>query len=784
MSSHDDTKPISSENMVDTEAPVKANHTAKLLKWSSRLTMVGAIIPILLFLGFAAAISLIDFNQYKPQIEQEVAQRSGHELKIDGSIEVSMFPFTFSIGDVALKNEPVFAEEFGQPNLMSIKQVRVEVSLWDLFIHKQLSIVGLELVEPSAVLLIDKHGNNWHRLAQRIVPGSKFAEATVQRRFANATLEDLPKLFRVAQDPAIGNAQKKAVPTAEDLTGDAMTGATPSDSNAKTASMTDTETGDEEGLFRWHFDSVVVTKGHFEVQDSVVNHQAVISDLNLMAFDVTLGKPFQVRTDFAYHNTLRERHYEFDLTTYLDINKEFSRWRVTDWQGVFKLKLPEKYKVPEMRLVTKGKEFSLNLIDNQIQVNQAQLDALGSRITTSFSGQYGGEANLYGAMTVNGINVQSWGRHLGVKMPEFVNPKALTQVKGQVDWMLSEDKLDLNNVELTWDNSTLKGQLWHKSSPESEYAFDFTLDKLNLDDYRAYSTLLPKQPKASAQKQVPADKSESPAKPVEGDVSKRETYLPLAVPISTLRALKADGKLVVGELVASGVKMQDLTMELHAEKGKLQLAPFDAKLYQGQLASKLGVDVNGSTPAFRWQGKLQQVDVAALSQDGWQKRPLDGRMSSTFNLGTLGSNPQALTQNMNGDLNLTLNDGHFYGVDVDKLLAGQAVSENDKMPYDNIQIQGSVRQGVFKSKQLSVKTPNFKGSGSGALDLNKSTIDTSLKVLVTNPPKSLRHLKGMRVPIRYQGPLEQAEWSVNLQSLLNDPGNQQKLVNQLKALLQ
>ncbi|WP_373019591.1 AsmA family protein [Thiomicrorhabdus sp.] len=791
MNSHEDTNPVSAESTADNQAPMKASHSAKLFKWSNRLIMIGAIIPILLFLGFAAAISLIDFNQYKPQIEQEVAQRSGHELKIEGAIEVSMFPFTFTLGEVSLKNEEKFADKFAQPNLMSIKKVRVEVSLWDLFIFKRLSVIGLELIEPSVVLLIDKDGNNWHRLAQLTAPNSRMADDTFERRFANATLEDLPKLFRVAQsvegsaqESEIGTAQKQALPAAEDLPDvtSSIQSAKADSSNAVAEVDTAIEPVEEEA-FGWHFQSVVVKKGHFEVQDAVSNHQAVISGLNLLAFDVTLGRPFQVRTDFAYHNTLRKRHYEFDLTAFMDINKDFSRWQVTDWQGVFKLSLPEEYKVPEMRLVTKGEMFGLNLVDNQIQVSRVQLDALGSRITTSFSGQYGGQANLYGTMTVNGFNVQSWGRHLGVRMPEFVNPKALTEIKGQVDWELSEDKLDLNNVALTWDNSTLKGRLWRKATPKVEYAYDFSIDQLNLDDYRAYSMLAEKQTKVpNTEKAKTADTR--PSKEIASSNTQRETYLPLAVPISTLRELNANGKLVIGDLVASGVKVQNLTVELQAQKGKLKLAPFDAELYQGQLSSKIEMDVNGTTPAFRWQGQLQQVEMGMLLQDGWQTKPLDGRMSSRFNLSTLGSNPQALTQNMNGDLNMSLDKGHFYGVDLDKLLSGKTVTADDKMAYNDILLKGSVKQGIYKAKTLSVTAPRFKGNGAGILDLNKATIDSNLKVLVTNPPKALAHLKGMKVPLRYKGPLEQAQWSVNLQSLLNDPANQQKLVNQLKALLQ
>ncbi|WP_028485679.1 AsmA family protein [Thiomicrorhabdus chilensis] len=765
-------------------------NSAQLFKWSNRLILVGAIVPLLLFLGFAAAISFIDFNQYKPQIESEVQQRSGHELHIEGAIEVSVFPFAFSVGELALKNKASFAEKFGQENLLSVKQMRVEVSLWDLFINKQLSVVGLELIDPKLVLLRGQEAANWEAVA-RLIPLFSKEEAGVSRRYANASLEDLdlfmrrvsaiaaPKDEAIEADSVVTNAlEDRLSDKAEELADPSgLNGADVTDNPEVTA-----PNASDDLALQWHFESVIIKNGHFELQDAVVNHQAVVSSLNLLAFDVTLGKPFQVRTDFAYRNTLKARHYEFDLSADLDVSKDLSLWQVSDWQGAFKLKLPEAQKVPEMRLVTEGKRFSLNLLEDQIQVTDVQLKALGSQVTTSFSGFYGEQANLYGVVDVEGVNVQNWGRHLGVQMPDFVNEKALTEIKGQLNWALESGTLNVSDMMLSWDESTLKGTLWRKSEPQVSYAYDFTIDRLNLDDYRARF-----KDDAPMQKKDAGTLADEP-KPAEGksvDLGRMEsTYLPLAVPISTLRELNADGKLQIASLTAWGVTAQSVEMELKAGQGKLQLAPFDAELYQGRLTSKLELDVNGKTPSYRWQGKTQQVQVGELLQAGWQTRPLGGALESHFDLNTLGSNASVLKQNLLGELNLSVTDGAFYGVDLDRLLAGQAVAEGDSTAFKSMEIKGPIKQGVFNIQKMGVDSQRFSATGFGSLDLNQGRIDTQMKVLVSNPIKALRHLKGMKVPVRYRGPLDQAVWSVNLQALLAEPGNQKKLVAQLKALLQ
>lgn len=704
---------------------------SSIWRWSKRLLMVGMIIPLLLFLGFAAAISLIDFNQYKPQIEQEVTERTGHQFDIEGAIEVSVFPFTFSLEKVSLKNREDFAEAFGQSDMLSVKRVQVEVSMWDLFIHKRLSVKGLELIEPNLVLLRNAQGDNWQRLASAVFPSIHYSNLHRHVNSMSAEEEWKYYLVKAALTPDVANAEKTPLPKAEDLSDPSASSALPAPSTSPAPA--------------WQFDSVVIQNGRFELQDAVVNHQAVVSELNLLAFHVKLGEPFKIRTDFAYHNTLQARHYGFDVAAMLDVSQGLKRWRVDDWQGVMKLKLPEEQKVPEMRLVTEGESFSLNLQEDRIQVVKARLNALGSQMTTSFSGTYGVQANLYGDLLVNGVNVQNWARHLGVQVPEFVNKKALTEVKGQIGWELKNQLLNFDDIQLSWDRSTLTGNMQREQiGTDSRYRFDLAIDQLNLEDYRALRT----------------DSSGSVTKTTEDN-----SYLPLAVPISTLRSLNAEGALKVTELQAWGVETQDVVMQLQAKQGALTLAPFNAQLYQGKLESSLNLDVSGDTPSYRWQGKMQQVDFAALSTAAWQASPLDGLYDAKFDLKTRGTNGQVLRQNLQGSLSVNMQNGHFYGFDLDRALSGQGMQSSDKWPYQSLSVDGKWTNGVYQAKKVQVKAQGLQAKGQAKVDLNRLQVEAPLSLTLTKPPKSFAFLKGVSLPLLYQGALDQPYWTVDLSRL-------------------
>ena len=104
------------------------------LKWTKRASLILAIIPILIFLGFAGAVSLIDFNQYKPQIEKEVSKLTNRDFRIEGEVKVSVLPFMFHLSNMTLKNPDGFESD----NLMTMKEAQIELSLKKLFLDSNL----------------------------------------------------------------------------------------------------------------------------------------------------------------------------------------------------------------------------------------------------------------------------------------------------------------------------------------------------------------------------------------------------------------------------------------------------------------------------------------------------------------------------------------------------------------------------------------------------------------------------------------------------------------------
>ncbi len=745
-------------------------------KWFKRGTLILAIIPILLFLGFAGAVSLIDFNQYKPQIEQEVAKVTGRDFKIEGAVDVSVLPFMFNVGQMYLRNREGFIEE----NILSVREVQIELSLASLFIDKEISVISLELIEPKLHLIKTATGDNWSDI-----------------KLISQWLPTLPGLSKTPELARFTESLKR-------------------DDNPPTASewfesLQQIQVNDmkPEGLkasFDWAFDSLVIRQGELQLENQVAGHLAKLSAVNILTFDVVKGQPFDVSSDFTYQHSPSLRTYDFHLNTTLEITDHFQRWTLTNWDGLFTFNLPVEENVPAIRLTTSGQSFELDLQTQNISVVKAKFVGLEAEMTSSFSGLFGMHSDLNGSVDLKGLNFKDWAYHLGLPLPEFIDQKALTEGNGQFEWQWDGEKLLLQKIKVQVDETQLQGSVSYQMGEEPALEFDLSIDKLNLETYQAEYAIEDHADNLSPVEttrpgQINLDNSEqSPSV-----VSKASTvrYLPVGLPIENLQNLTASGQLIINQLNAWDVSASSLQVTLLAQRGLLAFAPLDAELYQGQLRSKLTVDVTQETPEYHWKGRLKQLDLQTALASSADNSILEGTLTSRFNLQSKGLSEKALKQSLNGLFSSELKAVKIQGLDINQLLNGTLEARAASTLLDNVYLSGKWQQGVYSAKQFRANSQRFSGSGSGTYDLNTAEIDSQFLLNIEKPTQALSVLKGVTVPLIYQGSLqteanrrsenvvdgiyEKARWQVDMTKLMASPAyqpQQKQLIAELSSLFQ
>lgn len=709
-------------------------------KWFRRLFMVFLILPLLIFLGFWGAMHFVDFNQYKPAIEKEFFDRTGQKLEISGDVKVSVIPFVLSIHELNIKNPEGFA---AKDDLAQIQAVEMELSLWDLFIHRHLSIKGLEVERPVINLITNAQGKtNWHYFQK--IAGLEMKSIRQDYRNVAYISEANAKLLHVVDVPSV-----------------------------------------QKTTHRWQLKTLISQNAKINWIDERAKKSYRLRDFDVMAFDVQPDHLINLIAEFDYASGQSPAKFHVKLTQKLKISADLSDWQFSDWQGNVVMRLPRDMKVPLVQMETSGKLLAWNQMTKQLSVRDATLSSLESFIKLNMTGNYGDSPYMKGQLTSKNIQLKKWLRHAGIALPDFVDKNALTKLSLSLDWEQTPEQLMVDNLDMNLDGSQIKGKLFTRVQAGNnvpELHFDLAVKDLNLEAYRAYKD----KPSKAVEKKatdVPADKAASTSTEQQSAQSPtKETFLPIGLPVKTLKKLHAEGQLTFKNFQSWGLKFDQGNLTLLADKGRIDIAPLDADMYQGHLSSKLMINVDSKTPSYEWSGKMEQVALKPFLTDGWHYSDLSGDFNTWFDFQTQGVNAYLLRQNMNGHLETRVTSGSVTGFDLNKLLAGEGSKPADKTQFDKLTFEGEIKKGTLDFKKCNLNSERFSSICVGQLNLPKGQIGAKLFTTYQKPPGNLSSLKGIEVPVVLKGPLNQIQWSVDMKRLLNSPANQQKLLNGLQQL--
>ncbi len=690
--------------------------TRPTIKWLKRLSLVLAIIPILLFLAFAGAVSLIDFNQYKPQIEKEIGDLTNRELKIEGAVDVSILPFMFHVGDLRMKNPQGFAEG----DMLTLKQAHMQLSLKKLFLDKKLEIISLELVEPKVNFIDKDDTNNWQNMPL----------------LAGLFNEHIPQLASSSYATVGFN---KAFLLKTKLVDDASLMKINNEQTEKTASQSAEKASAGEA---WYLESLVISNAEINYKNIPQNFSTQLSQANLLTFDVRPGQAFKINTDFIYKHSQSPRKMAFDVNGMLDISEDFTQLKLSDWQGVLRLQLPQERKLPDIRLNTSGKHLLVDFKHQQIYVKDAILKGLESEVATSFQGEFGVDPVYQGIFSAKQINIKNWIEHLGLPAPQMKSPQALTKLGGKFEFEWNGEVLKLNQIDATLDATQINGSLslplqnifmqpdLKKAATKTPFKFDLQLANLDMDFYQAVTP-------------------------------RGQSFYP--IPLNWLQQLNAQGQAEINQFTFAGITADNLTTYLYAQAGELEFAPLDLTVEEGAVQSKLMVNLAQNNQQFGWSGRIDNMPLHHFAKNEGFKNT---RLNSRFDLTTAGLDSEQWLAKLNGSLQADVNNVAISGIAIDEWLKGEwSIAKKPVTQLHEVRAVGFLENGVFTPKRLLIEGRGFSGSGLTSIDLAANKVTGELNLLVKPVAENMQALRGIRLPIKLAGNLKRPQFVLDMAAL-------------------
>lgn len=401
----------------------------------------------------------------------------------------------------------------------------------------------------------------------------------------------------------------------------------------------------------------------------------------------------------------------------------------------------------EQNLALTGKA-SFNAADGFFSLADGRMQAAG--ITADFNAEgkgLNGEAPSFsGTLGTREFSPRAVFSALAIEPPDTRDEEVLQAAKLDLRFEAGTRSISVPEIAARLDDTKITGKASLQDFARQRIGFDVNVDAINIDRY------LP--PEAQVSEQAGEDGDEP-----SGDIND------IAIPTEILEAVNAKGRIRIGELIAQGMTMRDVVLEVDAPKGSAKTQKLTAKLYGGSIDLSNSI-APGKTPRYSTRFKVASVAGGDLLADFLGRDLAKGIANMEVELSSQGKTVGDIRKALDGTLSLSLSDGAVKGFDIAQTLRnarrrlrGEATEESDGKPqtdFASLVASAKITDGLLQITNLDGRNPLFRLLGDGTInlvgeELNVLARPSIVKSLQGQEGAELSELAGIEIPIRVSG---------------------------------
>ena len=404
----------------------------------------------------------------------------------------------------------------------------------------------------------------------------------------------------------------------------------------------------------------------------------------------------------------------------------------------------------------------MNLEKQTLSVSNLKLSGLGLDIKANINATQIKDKPAYtGDLAVTEFNLRKFMRQMKQKVPVTADKKVLRKVALNTKISGTSSSLNLKDLSLLLDDSTLKGNLSVKHFTQPIINFGIGIDSINADRY------FPPPAKTEAGK----GKAVQKGAPDTAVAASAATELP----VETLRKLNTKGELKIGKLIYSNLHLSNIKLGVNAKDGLIKMDPIAANLYQGKYQGTITLDARGKLAELKQETQLSGVQIEPLLKDYTQspESQLAGVANISAKVSSKGANALQLKHGLNGQAKLAVTEGILRGIDIRKTLEQAevlleskqlgTVKQGGETRFEQLTGTLNIINGVVKNNDMLMTSPGFKVNGGvnkrdtlGNLRNNSIKYDLSVAVVEESAVRGEEsyNIGGYAIPIRCRGSLD------------------------------
>lgn len=736
---------------------------------------IAAGLLVLILLAVIIVVTVVDPNDYKQQIQDQVKKSINRDLVITGDLGWSFYPLLgFQSGQVTLYNSPEFKEKI----LLNVQEAAISINVFPLF-SGQLEVGEIILDGVEFNLITNEDGlSNLDNL--------QAADATVEN-----TTETVNK-----QDTPVEEEASKPV----DLSQFVLSGINITNAQLQVIDHQKNETQQVAVksmlLNEFAFDK----KSHFSLTSQFKNDQ-VEADIELNA-DIFVNAAL---TSIELTNLTIESKVLSQALSGSTLNTTFSSG----------LKYQTETKQLDIKAITINNKFTGSFLDGNIYINSSDIRvtnenevALGKlTLTSSLTGTSLENNKLDTNLETNlAVNVQK--KTANIDKFELKNTITGKELQGNLN--LSFKEMDVSNFEkilikqfklVSELNAPAISKDKINSTIESEISYDLAKQKLNLSSLQSTVNNIELGGEFSfIQQTVPvirynlkgnvwdlnpylakATKTETTTETTNEPVAtdKKDPAKELEPDLSILKELDIKGELSIAGILYQDITIGKITNSLTVKDGRATIKPLTAKLYDGSLNIEAWVDESGGKNQYKTTASISNVILMQLLKDAAKIDLLSGTANVNLVASGQGLTASKIQQGVVAKGDFKILDGELYGINLSHevrvlkaKIQGKTIAPDKlikKTDFASLIGNFTVEKGIANNQKLTMLSPVIRLDGGGTADTIKQTIDYKLGVTPlskTDESTSYVDLNGISIPLRIQGTFTKPTFSLDTEGAL------------------
>lgn len=503
--------------------------------------------------------------------------------------------------------------------------------------------------------------------------------------------------------------------------------------------------------------NIDVTNSSINWDDKQSGHQFELNNVEIHSQKISLGKAFPMNIKFTIKGEQPKIHASVSLSSDVTLDLKQEKYDFHSLNATLKLL---NQKILAATITTLSGDIALDLKRETLSIVGLTLNNNGLQINVDINGSKILRTPLFqGQLQLFPLNLKKYLKAYGATIKTH-NQTALTKIALTAEFQASPKYLKLNNIKATVDNTKLTGRFDFADFKRHTIGFNLHADRLNLDNY-----MLTAQ-KSNTRKKTKANRS-SPKQQATSD-------------LSFLRKANINGNLLIDKFSANDVDLTKINVTLNTANGIIRIDPFRANLYRGTTHGKITIDIRDSAPRYAINETISNVELRALFGDLANNNKISGRANVNMNLTMRGNNTNTLLKTLNGTARMQVNNGVYYGQNIDyqlmrayafvKRKSSQPAQQTKQTRFQTLSVSATIRSGVANTQDLLMRTQKIQVSGNGTANLINHQLNFYLSARGIGEQKTIIGLPFLesgitRIPLRLTGTFENPKLLPNFSAL-------------------